>query len=118
MIKNNVIITKSMDFAIRVVKLYQYLRRDKKEYVMSDQILRSGTRIGANLREGIYAQSKDDFISKMSIALKEASETEYWLELLFKTEYLNQEQYTSMMCDCGELAKILIATLKSTKSEK
>lgn len=86
---------KSMDFAVRIVRLYQYLCREKKEFVMSKQILRSGTSIGANLREAKYAQSTNDFISKNSIALKEVSETEYWLELLFKTDYLTEKEYNA-----------------------
>ena len=106
---------KSMDFAVRIVRLYQYLCREKKEFVMSKQILRSGTSIGANLREAKYAQSTNDFISKNSIALKEVSETEYWLELLFKIDYLTEKEYNAINADCSELAKLLTSIIKTTK---
>ena len=112
----NAIKEKSMELAVRIVSLYRHLCESKKEYVMSKQILRSGTSIGANVREGIYAQSKDDFISKMSIALKEASETEYWLELLRKTNYVTEQEYESIRKDCGEVARILTAIVKTAKS--
>ena len=115
--ENNLIAEKSMAFAVRVVNLYKYLVDEKREKVMSQQLIRSGTSIGANVREAIYAQSRKDFVSKLSIALKEASETEYWLELLSKTEYLTKEQYQSIQNDCGELAKMLIATLKTTNNK-
>ena len=111
----NIIINKSMEFAVRIVKLYKYLSGEKREFVISKQLLRSGTSIGANVREGVYAQSKGDFISKMSIALKETSETEYWLELLMRTEYLNDEQYTSIRNDCSEVAKLLTTIVKNSK---
>ena len=113
--KNDVLLEKSMTFAIRIVKLYQYLSTEKKEYVLAKQLLKSGTSIGANVREAVYAQSKADFVSKMSIALKEASESEYWLELLYKTEYLTIEQYESIRSDCSEVAKLLTAIVKSSK---
>ena len=113
--KDDVLLEKSMRFAIRIVKLYQYLSAEKKEYVISRQLLKSGTSIGANVREAVYAQSRADFVSKMSIALKEASESEYWLELLFKTDYMTDEQYESVGADCSELAKLLTAIVKSAK---
>ena len=113
--ENNLIAEKSMSFAIRIVNLYKYLLEEKSEAVMSKQLIRSGTSIGANVREAIYAQSRKDFVSKIGISLKEASETEYWLELLSKTGYLTDEQYQSIQSDCGEIAKMLIATLKSSK---
>ena len=113
--QNNVLLDKSKLFAIRIVNLYKYLCNDKKEYVLSKQILRSGTSIGANVKESIYAQSKLDFISKLSIALKEASETEYWLELLYQTEYVNSIQFESIHNDCVELLKLLTAIIKSSK---
>ena len=113
--EGNLIAEKSMEFAVRIVNLYKYLHDDKSEKVMSLQLMRSGTSIGANVREAIYAQSRKDFISKMSIALKESSETEYWLELLSKTGYLTQEQYNSIEKDCAEIAKMLIAIVKSTR---
>ena len=115
MIKDNAIIDKSMEFAVRTVNLYKYLQKEKDETVMSKQLLRSGTSIGANAREGIYGQSRGDFLSKMSIALKECSETEYWLELLSRTGYLNEQEYESIKADCSEIAKMLTAIVKSTK---
>ena len=114
--RNNAVMEKSMEFAVRIVKLYKYMSEEKQEYVLSKQLLRSGTSIGANVREGIYGQSKKDFISKMHIALKEATETEYWLELLMKTEYLTTKQYESIVCDSTELCKLLTAIIKSAKT--
>ena len=113
--QNNILLDKSKLFAIRIVNLYKYLCNDKKEYVLSKQILRSSTSIGANVKESIYAQSKLDFISKLSIALKETSETEYWLELLYQTEYINSIQFESIHNDCVELLKLLTAIIKSSK---
>ena len=115
---NNVALNKSIDFAVRIVKLYKYLTANKHETVMSKQLLRSGTSVGANVREAVYAQSKGDFISKMHIALKEASETEYWLELLRKTDYLTQGEHESVAADCIEMLKILTAIVKSAKANK
>ena len=111
----NAIAEKSMEFATRIVNLYKYLETEKREQIMSKQLLRSGTSIGANVREGIYAQSRNDFVSKMSIALKEAAESEYWLELLKKTAYLTEEQSLSIQADCHELARMLTAIVKNTK---
>lgn len=99
--KNNVISDKSKAFAVRIIKLYKYLTDKQSEYVLSKQLLRSGTSIGANIREAVQAQSKNDFVSKMNIALKEASESEYWLELLFETDYLSKEQFDSIYSDCN-----------------
>ena len=113
----NAILEKSMNFAVRIVNLYRYLSKEKQETVMSKQLLRSGTSIGVNIKEGIYGQSRKDFVSKMSIALKEASETEYWLELLYRTEYLSQEEYDSIQKDCGEIAKILTVIVKTSKDK-
>ena len=115
MSQDSVLLRKSKKFAVRVVKLYQYLRKTKREDVMSKQLLRSGTSVGANVHEGAYGQSKADFTAKMSIALKEAVETEYWLDLLYETEYLTEEQYESIRADCGELARMLISTVKSSR---
>ena len=115
--ENNPILEKSMEFAIRIVNLHKYLEREHKEYTLSKQILRSGTSIGANVREAVYGQSKNDFISKMSISLKEVSETEYWLELLIKTEYITEEQYKSIKTDCVEIAKMLTAIVRSSKTK-
>ena len=106
---------KSMSFAVRIVSLYKYLVNEKQESVMSRQLLRCGTSIGANVREAIYAQSRKDFVSKMSISLKEASETMYWLELLSRTEYLTDVQHKSIQNDSEELTKLLTAIVKSSK---
>ena len=111
----NVILEKSKSFAIRVVRLYKYLSDEKKENVLSKQLLRSGTSVGANIREAIQGQSKKDFVSKMSVSLKEATETEYWLELLYETEYLSEEEYASISEDCKEVVKLLTAIVKSSR---
>ena len=113
--EENIILKKSMEFAVRIVNLRKYLTEEKHEYVLSKQLLKSGTSICANIREAKYGQSKNDFIAKMNISLKEASETEYWLELLYTTEYLTKEAYKSIQTDCGELAKILTAIVKNSK---
>ena len=112
---NNAVRDKSMSFAVRIVRLYQYLSEEKKEYVISKQLLRSGTSIGANVREALQGQSKKDFAAKMSISLKESVETEYWLELLYKTDYLNQEEYESIDSDCREVSRLLTAIVKSAR---
>ena len=114
--KDNVIVNKSMAFAIRIVNLYKYLVKNRSEYVLSKQLLRSGTSIGANVRESVCAQSRADFNSKMYIALKEANETVYWLELLEQTEYLTPMQGKSMLDDCNELIKILSSITNTTKN--
>ena len=106
----------TMDFAIRVVKLYKYLSEEKKVYIMSKQLLRSGTSIGANVSEGVYAQSRADFINKMNIALKEASETEYWITLLYKTEVIDQKAYESLSSDVRKIIGTLVKIVKSSKS--
>lgn len=115
--QNNILADKSTDFGIRIVRCHQFLTREKKEYVLSKQIYRSGTSIGANIHEGIFAQSKPDFISKLSIALKEAGETSYWLKLLYHTDYLEERLFSSLHGDCEELIKILTATIKSSKDK-
>ena len=109
---------KSFRFAVRIVRLCKFLTEEKKEYVISRQILRSGTSIGANVKEALQAESKADFIHKLSISLKEASETEYWLQLLKETEYIDQMAYDSMMSDCVELLKLLTSIIKSSKQTK
>lgn len=106
---------KSYDFSIRIVRLYKYLVDAKCEYVLSKQVLRSGTSIGANICEGKYAQSKADFKSKMKIALKEANETHYWLRLLHDTEYLSDKEFEDINVDIREIIKILIAICKNIK---
>ena len=113
-LKENVIREKSFQFAVRMVKLYQYLCNKKKEYVLSKQLLRSGTSIGANVEEAQGAISKADFSNKMSIAYKEAKETHYWLRLLQATEYLDQQSYDSIIEDCSEICKLLFSILKKT----
>ncbi|MBQ8296253.1 MAG: four helix bundle protein [Ruminococcus sp.] len=112
----NVILEKSKKFAIRIINLYKFLANEKKEFVLSKQVLRSGTSVGANVKEAVNAQSRADFISKMSIALKEAGETEYWLELLHETDYISNQQFQSIITDCKELLKILTSIVKSAKS--
>ncbi len=112
---NSIIVDKSKAFAIRIIKLYQYLTNEKKEFVLSKQLLRSGTSIGANIKEASRAQSKPDFISKNSIALKEASETEYWLELLHETNYITDKQFESLYNDNVELIKVITSIIKTTK---
>ena len=114
---DNVILDKSKKFAIRIIKAYKFLM-EKNEYVLSKQLLRSGTSIGANIKESVYAQSTADFISKLSIALKEAGETEYWIELLVESEYLTEEAGNSLKNDCVELIKILTSIINSTKCNK
>ena len=94
--KENIIKNKSFDFALRIVKLYQYLSEQKKEFVLSKQLLRSGTSIGANIREADQAESKADFIHKLSISLKEANESEYWIELLYKSGYMEETHFISI----------------------
>lgn len=111
----NVVQNKSKSFAIRIVKLYQFLATTQNEYILSKQLLRSGTSIGANVKEAIRAQTKPDFHAKICIALKEASETEYWLELLFETNYINEKQFQSINADCTELLKLLVSIAKTTK---
>ncbi|TAL68100.1 MAG: four helix bundle protein [Bacteroidetes bacterium] len=109
---------KSYEFAKRIVNLQQYLYKEKKEMVLSKQILRCGTAIGALNREAEYAQSKADFTSKMSIALKEANETDYWLSLLKDTQYLKEKEYNSLKEDIDELIKLLISTVKTSKKNQ
>ena len=114
----SVLADKSIAFAIRVVKCVKYLQNEQKELIMSKQILRSGTSIGANIHEALYAQSKADFSSKLSIALKESSETSYWLTLLVKTDYLPKNMYDSLKSDVDELIRMIIASLKTVKDIK
>ena len=114
--EKNVILEKSKAFALRIIRLYKYLAETKNEYVLSKQILRSGTGIGANAKEGVNAQSKADFYSKMFIAYKEANETEYWLELLHESGYIEDPSFDSIYADCKELIKILAAITKTRKT--
>jgi len=115
--KSNIILDKSFEFAVRVVKLYNYLCSEKKEYVLSKQLLRCGTSIGANVNEAQSGQSKADFIAKMSIASKEARESKYWINLLIETGYLNKEdKHTkSLLSDAEEIIKLLASIVKSSQ---
>lgn len=106
---------KAFAFAVRVVKLCQHLQNEKHEYVLSKQLIRSGTSIGANISEAQQGQSKADFVSKMSISLKETAETKYWLRLLHATEYLTEKEYLSLNGDCVEIEKMLTRIIKSSK---
>ena len=113
--KDNVIVDKTLEFSIRIVNMYKYLCKEQSEFVLSKQLLRSGTSIGANVREAEHAQSKADFLNKNNIALKEANETCYWLELLHRTEYITTTMYDSIFADCEEILKILISIVKTSK---
>jgi four helix bundle protein len=115
--KQNILKDKSFAFALRIVKAYKYLAKGKNEFVLSKQLLRCGTAIGALVREAEYAQSPPDFISKMSIALKEANETEYWLMLLKESEYIDNDVYSSVINDCQELLRLLISTINTSKKK-
>mgnify|MGYP003504619386 FL=1 len=108
---------KAKAFAVRIVKFSKFLENEKREYILSKQILRSGTSIGANLHECINAQSRADFVSKMQIALKEANETDYWLELFFESEIIDQLMYKSLHDDLNEIIALLISSIKTTKTK-
>ena len=111
---DNVIENKSFDFAVRIVNLHKHLSAEKKEFVLSKQLLRSGTSIGANVSEAVRGQSKADFLAKMSIALKEANESHYWIRLLYKTDFLTEQEFNSLENDVVELIKILSSICKSS----
>ena len=113
--KENILREKSYSFALRVIKLYKYLCDEKREYVMSKQVLRSGTSIGAMVRESEFAQSKADFINKLSIALKEANETDYWLLLLKDSNYITKNMYNSVNIDIKEIISLLVSSVKTAK---
>ena len=115
---DNLIADKSKQFAVRIVRLYQHLSTKKQEHVLSKQVLRSGTSIGANVKEASRAQSKADFLAKMQIALKEASETEYWIELLAETGYITDKEGESLLTDCRELIRMMIVIIKSAKGNQ
>ena len=117
MSQNSILLDKSLKFAVRIVNLYQYLSKEKKETIISKQIVRSGTSIGANANEAVYGVSKADFIAKLQISLKETAETEYWLRLLVMSEYLTESEGESLLADCIEIKKILTATLNTAKSK-
>ncbi|MDD6396671.1 MAG: four helix bundle protein [Firmicutes bacterium] len=114
---NSILLEKSLKFAARIVKLYQYLIKEKHETIISKQIVRSGTSIGANANEAAYGVSKPDFISKMQIALKETAETEYWLRLLVMSEYITETEGKSLLDDCLEVKRILVSTLNTAKQK-
>ena len=116
--QKSIIETKSFDFAIRIVRLYQYLSEDKKEYTLSRQLLKSGTSIGANVSEAQRGQTRPDFYAKIAIALKEANETQYWIRLLHATEYLNDSEYSSLNSDINEIIAILVAICNSKDTLK
>lgn len=113
---NSILKVKSFDFAVRIIKLYKFLKKQHSEYELSNQLLRSGTSVGALIREAEHAESRKDFSHKLSISLKEANESIYWLELLYATEYINKRMFDSMLKDATELLKMLIASVKTTKS--
>ena len=112
---NNALQNKSFRFAVRIVNLCRYLQSEQKEYILTKQLLRCGTSIGANVAESQQAQSRPDFINKLNIALKEAYETNYWLRLLHETQFLNQDEFQSIIRDCQEIEKLLISIIKSLK---
>ena len=112
---NNVVERKSKSFALRSIRLFQYLTKEKREFILSKQVIRSGTSIGANVKEAIYGQSRADFLAKMSIALKEANETDYWLELIYAGGYISFSEYQSIAHDCDDLIRLLTAIVKSTR---
>lgn len=114
---NNIVEEKTFEFAVRIVNLCKYLKSENTEWVLTNQILKSGTSIGANVAEAKNAQSNGDFISKMSIALKETTETKYWLKLLYSTEYISEKQYNSLYGDCEEIYKIISSIVISSKEK-
>ena len=114
--KESVLSEKSFSFALRIVNLYKHLLAEHKEYVLSKQVMRSGTSVGANIEEAKHAQSKVDFIHKLSIAQKEASETNYWIRLLQKSEFINEKLSLSLISDCDEVQRMLTASIKTSKA--
>ena len=112
---DNIIHNKSYEFALRIINAYKYLTNEKKEFILSKQMLRSGTAIGAMVREAKFAQSRADFVNKLSIGLKEANETLYWLELLHDAEYIDEKTFVSIHNDANELTSILASIVKTTK---
>lgn len=116
--KENVIKNKSFAFGKRIVRMCAYLEENKKEYILSKQLKRSGTAPGALVREAEHAESRKDFIHKMSIALKEANESEYWIQMVKEGNYISQNEFESIWSDCNEIIKILVAIIKSSKGDK
>lgn len=117
-LEDNVTFTKALDFSVRIVNLYKYLRDEKNETVMSKQVLRSGTSIGANISEALAAESKEDFIHKFHISFKEGNETKYWLLLLHRTGYLTDNEFNSLIEDCQELRKLMGAIIRTSKKNQ
>lgn len=115
--KENLVVEKSFEFAVRIVNLYKHICQEKKEYTLTKQLLRSGTSVGANIAEAQKGQSKADFAAKMNIALKEANETEYWLRLLYRTEYLTKQEYDSISKDAEELISLLVSICKTANKK-
>lgn len=115
---NSILLDKSLKFAARIVKLHKYLVKEKKESIISKQIIRSGTSIGANANEAVYGISKADFIAKLQISLKETAETEYWLRLLMLSDYITEQEGESLLNDCLEIKRILVSTLNTAKKQK
>ena len=116
--RDSIIFKKSKVFALRVIKLYKYLNEQKHEHILSKQLLRCGTSIGANVKEAVYAQSKADFTAKLYIAQKECAETEYWIELLNESDYINKSEFESINGDCQELMNMLVASTKTLQGKK
>jgi four helix bundle protein len=117
-LKKNIVKEKSFAFALRIIKLHKFLQDEKREYVLSKQLLRSGTAIGALVREAEQAESKADFIHKMAIALKEANETDYWIELLYQSETLEEKGFSSIKPDITELIKLLTSIIKTSRDKE
>ena len=115
MARDSILLSKSLKFAARIVKLHKYLIKEKHETIISKQIIRSATSIGANANEAIYGQSKADFLSKLHISLKETAETEYWIKLLYMSEYIDNKMSSSLLEDCLEIKRILIASINTAK---
>ncbi|MBO5037341.1 MAG: four helix bundle protein [Clostridia bacterium] len=113
----SIMLSKSKDFAVEIVKICKIIKENQREYVLTSQLMRSGTSIGANIHESKYAHSTADFIAKMQIALKECYETDYWLELLNRTEYINNDQYRSLLNTCGQIRRMLISSINTLKKE-
>ena len=115
--RDSVILKRSKAFALRIIKLYKHLNEVKREHLLSKQLLRCGTSIGANVKEAIYAQSKADFTAKLFIAQKECAETEYWLELLYESDYMSKSEFDSIYGDCEELMNMIVASTKTLQGK-
>ena len=115
--RDSVILKKSKSFALRIIKLYKYLNEQKHEHILSKQLLRCGTSVGANAKEAVYSQSKADFTAKLFVAQKECAETEYWLELLYESEYINKSEFDSVYEDCQELMNMIVASTKTLQGK-